>query len=464
MLAACCGSRAWSVAVTSVPYLYGWLSARPGHGLHGAHVRRAGPRAVLVVGHGLAPRAVHQQHDDARAESAGLHEPDDVGAGARADACSVSPSRRCSRSGGWSRRSRSWRRCVAFLRAMVPDPQHRRTALWLSLAGVGVRLGSRGREDRRAAFRTCRSPSTCTPSSPTRSGACSRTRTCRWRKALLLFSLLLVWRAHRRPTVPAFLLAGLASLALALVHAYDLIILYAVVAAFGVVLLVRDRRLPFGLIGGGATALLFSAPMALYFQGLTAGRPALAIDPRAVLERGRLDATARPSRRADGPAAAAGGRRPCSAAGREPTRRCSCRSWAVVGLGLIYLPVVFQIKMLGGWQFPLAILAARTWQDQVVPVISRRLHLLRVADRAPALAQILLVLLVIPTNLVSLRVALRRSRAPEPAVPTCTRTKRRRSTGWRQTRRRTMSCSRQRSSASSCRTTGRPARTSRTGR
>ena len=42
-------------------------------------------------------------------------------------------------------------------------------------------------------------------------------------------------------------------------------------------------------------------------------------------------------------------------------------TWAVVGLGLIYLPVVFQIKLLTGLQLPLAILAAYTWHDRLVP-------------------------------------------------------------------------------------------------
>ena len=74
-------------------------------------------------------------------------------------------------------------------------------------------------------------------------------------------------------------------------------------------------------------------------------------------------------------------------------------AWAIVGLGLIYIPVVFQIKMLGGWQFPLAILAAKTWHDAVTPAISRGLTRWIGAGTAVRVARIILLLLVIPTNL-----------------------------------------------------------------
>ncbi len=285
---------------------------------------------------------------------------------------------------------------VAFLREMVSDPQHRRTALWLSLlaSGFGWILV--------AVKFLLRLPDVPFPADlytvePNTFWGLLAYPYLPLAQALLLLSLLGVWRAHRRPALPAFLLAGAAALGLALVHAYDLIVLYAVVAAFGVVLLVRDRRLPLGLIGGGAAAFVCSAPIALYFESLTSGTPlwrsVLAQYVNAgvwtpphvhlviLLGLPLLLAAVGLVRR--GPRS-------------DETQFVSV--WAVVGLGLIYLPVVFQIKMLGGWQFPLAILAAGVWQDQVVPLVKRALHPLRLAAHAPALAHILLVLLVIPTN------------------------------------------------------------------
>jgi hypothetical protein len=74
--------------------------------------------------------------------------------------------------------------------------------------------------------------------------------------------------------------------------------------------------------------------------------------------------------------------------------------WASVGLVLIYLPVVYQIKLLGGWQFPIAILAAGAWHDRIAPRLGRwleKLPHLRLSQAAACRA--IVVLLIIPTNL-----------------------------------------------------------------
>jgi hypothetical protein len=46
-------------------------------------------------------------------------------------------------------------------------------------------------------------------------------------------------------------------------------------------------------------------------------------------------------------------------------------TWAVTGLFLIYLPVVYQIKLLSGLQFPIAILAAHGWHERIQPRLER---------------------------------------------------------------------------------------------
>jgi len=66
-------------------------------------------------------------------------------------------------------------------------------------------------------------------------------------------------------------------------------------------------------------------------------------------------------------------------------------TWAATGICLIYLPVVYQIKLLSGWQFPLAVLAAHAWHERLRPALGRRL--------SPQLAFAVLVLLVSSTNL-----------------------------------------------------------------
>ena len=66
--------------------------------------------------------------------------------------------------------------------------------------------------------------------------------------------------------------------------------------------------------------------------------------------------------------------------------------WTVTGLALVYLPVVYQIKLLSGWQFPIAVLAAHGWHEHVAPALGRCL-------RRPAWVLAVLVVAVSSTNL-----------------------------------------------------------------
>ena len=189
-------------AITSLPYLYGWLAAAPDKVYTGLMYDVPDHAQVLVVGHRVARRAVHQQHDDAGAQPGGLHEPDDVGA----------------------------RPGPVRARPVVPGAlpgvaRDRDACTRLGAGGVspGPRPGRRACERRRCG---CRSPA--------RGSAgcwCSRRPRCGlpdvpypidlyttepntfWgllaypyialAQGLLLLSVLLVWRAHRRPGVTA---------------------------------------------------------------------------------------------------------------------------------------------------------------------------------------------------------------------------------------------------------------------
>ncbi len=283
-----------------------------------------------------------------------------------------------------------------FVSVMVPERARRRTAFWLSLAGSGLGwaliVG-------KVALRL--------PDAPYPVDIYTIEPNTFWgllaypylplAQSLLLASVVCVWRAHKRPSVPAFVLAGLASLALALVHAYDLIVLYAVIGAFGLALLARDRRLPLALAGAGLTVAACSAPMAWYFQSLTSSNPlwrsilaqysgAGVWTPRHVhliVLMGLPLILAVPGFFRRGP---------------RTDERLLVSAWAAVGLVLIYLPVVFQIKMLGGWQFPIAALAAGAWHESVEPWISRKFPRRVGGVSAVTAARALLLLAVLPTN------------------------------------------------------------------
>src|SRR5262249_13550523 len=47
-------------------------------------------------------------------------------------------------------------------------------------------------------------------------------------------------------------------------------------------------------------------------------------------------------------------------------------TWLVVGAILIYLPVDFQIKLLGGWHIPLSFIATRLGFKYIWPSVSRK--------------------------------------------------------------------------------------------
>ncbi len=78
----------------------------------------------------------------------------------------------------------------------------------------------------------------------------------------------------------------------------------------------------------------------------------------------------------------------------ESKPRLFVKTWAVVHLFIIYIPLEFQIHLLNPWQVPLAILAASFWLDRVVPLIQARWP--RWGSRRAMSA--LLLLVVTPTN------------------------------------------------------------------
>lgn len=286
---------------------------------------------------------------------------------------------------------------VAFLRAVVRDRTERVTALGVSLAGAGFGWLLVGVKTARR-LSDVPYPTDVYTLEPNTFWSLLSYPYIALAQGLLLTCVLAVWRAHRRPGAAAFALAGIAALALALVHAYDLIILYAIIAAFAAALLLRDRKLPYAVIGAGAAVAICSAPIAFYFQSLTSSDPLW----RSILSQYANAGVWTP------PhihllvlmglplvlAAVALAKR-----GRRGDEELLVSAWAVAGLGLIYLPVVFQIKLLNGWQFPLAILAAKAWHTHAAPRVAAWLRTITGPRRAAAAAGALLVLLVVPTNL-----------------------------------------------------------------
>jgi hypothetical protein len=277
---------------------------------------------------------------------------------------------------------------VAFIRTMVPEEERRTSAIVIALCGAGLgwmlvfakRFTSAG---------DIPFPQDVYTVEPNTFWALLSYPNILFAHALILATMLGAWLAYRGKGWWAFVLAIVGAVGLSLSHAYDLITIYAVLGLFGLAEWVRQRRIPGRLVGVGLLVGGTSAPAALYYQRLTSGDPLW----RSILSQ-----------------------YPNAGVWTPPhlhllvlmgiplvlavwsivrwthwtDERRFMAIWASTSVVLIYLPVVYQIKLLSGWQFPLAVLAAHAWHEGVVPAFGRRL--------SPVLATALLLVAVSATN------------------------------------------------------------------
>ncbi len=189
--------------------------------------------------------------------------------------------------------------------------------------------------------------------------------------ALMLATFIGVWLAwHERRRV-GYVIAAVSACALSGSHAYDLITVYMVLGAFVLVEWWHARRFPARLAGVLVLVGAASGPTALYYQQLTAHDPLW----RAILSQYSNAGVWTPPLYQLPLLMGV----PLMLAivsfvttGWSVERRFLA-TWAGVSLLLIYVPVVYQIKLLAGWQFPLALLAGDAWYDGVEPALHRRI-------------------------------------------------------------------------------------------
>ena len=303
---------------------------------------------------------------------------------------------------------------LGLFRAVVPDRQRRATALWVALIGSGFGWALV------VAKTLLRLPDVPFPMDlyivePNTFFGLLAYPHLILAQALLLLTLLGIWLSYRGRGWPAHLLGGVAALGLALSHAYDLLTVYLILLVFGAAVIVRTRAIPWGLVVSGIVIGACSAPVALYYQNLTAHDP---LWSSVLAQYANAGVWTPPHLHL---VILMGLPLLLAIVGLFPAAPRDERSWfvtvwALVGLVLIYLPVVFQIKFLGGWQFPIAVLAAHAWHDRILPRMSGwlgRIPTLRVSPAA--IGRAILVLLIIPTNLYLFSwrfVELRRHQAP----------------------------------------------------
>lgn len=238
--------------------------------------------------------------------------------------------------------------------------------------------------------------------------------------ALYIWTFDLVLRGQAKRQLRYAVVAGLFAQFMGWQHAYDLVIVYAVLGVYALCLLLRDRRLPWFMIVNILIIGILSGWPALYSFLLTK------LDPlwgEVLAQFDNAGVFTPPPHRlpvllgipfllailaviADGIASVRVGRwiaasRPV-ADEQTSNNDLFIKAWFLISFVLVYLPVDFQIHMLNGWQVPIAILATVALFDYIAPFAQRKLAQ---RGREASLASIqrwatvAIVLLILPTNL-----------------------------------------------------------------
>jgi len=224
---------------------------------------------------------------------------------------------------------------------------------------------------------------------------------------ILVILLSFTYSVQRQRLAPAFA-AGFAGLVLGLSHAYDLVIVYGVLALLVPLLVLKGASIRTAIIHG-VILLLFSAPPAAYFYYLTSADPLWTrileqfADvgvytpqlPHLLILLGIPFILAMVGYNGFFPMA------------QRNTLQLLMRAWLLVNIVLLYIPADFQIHMLSGIQIPIGIIAAETLLDWLAPQLRRRFVPQEGEDQAgethwllrQSTLAALVILLVIPTNL-----------------------------------------------------------------
>ena len=216
----------------------------------------------------------------------------------------------------------------------------------------------------------------------------------------------LVLRGQEKGQLRYGVLAGLLALFLGWQHTYDLISIYGVLFAYAGVCWLRDRKFPTYLFWSGLMIGSISGWPALYSVILTSKEPLW----REVLAQFANAGVFTPSLFhlpiLLGSAFIAA---ILKVINDNPLRLKGVRDvdlfirvWFLFTFILIYLPVDYQIHLLNGWQVPIAILAAWWLFDTGVPWLGRLFEKFGrtwTKEQVRKIAVIAFILLIIPTNL-----------------------------------------------------------------
>lgn len=201
--------------------------------------------------------------------------------------------------------------------------------------------------------------------------------------ALYMFVFDLVLRGHAKGQLRYAVYAGLFALFMGWQHAYDLLIVYGVIGAYALLVWLRDRKPPMYLVWSGLIIGAISVWPALYSVLLTS------LDPlweQVLAQFANAGVYTPPLYRLPVLLGLPFLLALFTALRQNPFKLRGVsnndlfvRGWFWISFVLIYLPVDYQIHMLNGWQVPIAILATQGIFAYITPALARWFR----ADKTP---------------------------------------------------------------------------------
>ncbi|MFZ5917175.1 MAG: hypothetical protein ACOYZ7_09600 [Chloroflexota bacterium] len=217
--------------------------------------------------------------------------------------------------------------------------------------------------------------------------------------AFIALTFEFIWRGWREKRTRYMVIAGVLALILGWTHTYDLLIVYGVMGTFALLVWLQERAFPWPLFWGGVIIVALSCSGAIYSVILTS------VDPlwEEVLAQFANAGVYTPS-----PphlviffglplilAVAA-----WAALIWKKTwgdENLFILGWFAAGAVLNYIPTDFQIHMLNGWQLPMMILVTKGLYDLVAPALARWRS--GALQKAAQWVAVVLLVAVLPTNL-----------------------------------------------------------------
>ncbi len=217
----------------------------------------------------------------------------------------------------------------------------------------------------------------------------------------IALTLEFIWRGWKEGRIKRMIIAGVLALLLGWMHAYDLLLIYGITGTFGLLIWLKQRVFPWRLFWGGVIVCALSCSGAIYSVILTT------VDPlweEVLAQFANADVyTPTPAHLVilfGFPLILAVAMWVGLAWRKQwSEENLFVMGWFLAGTALNYIPTDFQIHMLNSWQIPMMVLATKGLCDFIAPAIAQRKLAIRNSQFAiRQLVVAALVLAVLPTN------------------------------------------------------------------